>query len=106
MSGDGVKVQPAGTFPREDDSVTRAPEQLIFGHHGMECAAWAFGSVPELAPVSGIDVGEANGPGLRGRSLGTKKDAAGIGCQANECDLFSVGRPGGVGIAIDTCVEI
>ena len=42
---------------------------MIFGHHGVECAARAFGGVPELTAVSGIDVREANGPGLGGGAL-------------------------------------
>src|ERR1035438_7813538 len=99
-------MHPTGAFPGKNYAVGRAPEQLIVGDHGVEGAAGANGCVPKLAAISGIDVGETNGPGLGGSALGAEEDTAGIGWETNESDLLSIGRPSGVGVTVDTRIEV
>src|SRR5258706_505222 len=94
----------AGVFPGEDDAIARAPEQLVVGDHGMEGAARTIRSVPEFAAFSRVNVGETNRPRLS-RGTHWAKRAAG-GRDAVEGNLLSIGRPNGIGIAIDAWVEI
>src|SRR5580658_7872461 len=58
VRGNRIEMEPAGAFPGEDNAIARAPEQLGFGGHGVEYAAWAARSVPEFAAVSRVRVGD------------------------------------------------
>ncbi len=102
---DGVEVHVAGLLPGEDDAIARAPEQLVFGDHGVEGAAGAFGGMPELAAISGIDGCQTDGPRLGGAAR-PEEDGAHSGRLADESDLLSILRPDRVGVAIDTGIEI
>ena len=64
-----VQVQPAVLLPWEDETIARAPEQLLIRHHSLEGAAVARVRLPHLARVTRLHVRHADRPGLvRGAS--------------------------------------
>src|ERR1700694_4098601 len=98
-------MHPAGFFPRENDAIAGAPEQLIIGKHGVESATRSFGSMPQLTAVSGGGIGQSNGPRIGGGADGTGR-ASGGRSDAYEGYLFTVGRPDGIGIAVGTGIQV
>ena len=99
-----IEMRPAIAFPRKDDAVRAGPDQLIFGDHGAKHAARTGVRFPDLAAGAVGDTGHADGPRVsRAPSAPSAAPAAG---HAREGDLFAVGRPRGVGIAIHAGVQV
>src|SRR5579883_2849966 len=64
-------MQPAGFFPRKNQTIAIGPVKLIGSDHGMERAAGAFIGAPDLAALAGREIGDANRPGSERLAHGT-----------------------------------
>ncbi len=101
----GVEMRPPIAFPRKDNAVGAGPDQLIFGDHRAKHASRARIGLPDLASGAVGDIGHADGPRVSRApcAASTATPAAG---HAREGDLFAVGRPREVAIAIHAGVEV
>ena len=105
LDGDGVEMRPAIALPGKDEAVGAGPDQLILGDHGAKHAARTGVRLPDLPAGAIGDAGEADAPRIS-RAPSAASSARATVRHAGEGDLFAVGRPGRVGIAIDAGVEI
>src|SRR5260370_31096613 len=88
---DGVKMLPAVMFPREDETIARAPEELALRDHGVKHAARAGLRFPDLPPRAVSHRGHTDRPWLTRASRSTRDGAR--GSHAHERDLPTVLRP-------------
>src|SRR5207237_3652805 len=89
-------------FPREDNAVTGAPDQMLVRNHCMECAARAGVGPPDLAARARADVRHPYRPRVCRRATRRQPMTRG---DTNEGDARGIRRPDGRLIAVDAGVE-
>src|SRR6266850_6672682 len=98
-------MQPAITFPGENDLASRAPQQLIVRDDLVKSAAPARFRVPDFAPLAGHRIGNSNRPRLSIAPRAEWQTAFRSG-NAKEGDLSAFGRPGRLPVRVHTWIEI
>src|SRR5579862_315845 len=96
---------PSVFFPRKNQPIARAPQELICSYDFPENASAAFRCPPSLARFSAFDLVDMNRPRCA-RSLGTKQQVALGGRRSNERQTFAIGRPNRLTIPVRTWVHI
>src|SRR5580704_18038228 len=98
-----IQVEPTGTLPGKHDAVIGAPKQLALSRNFMKQAAGSLICLPWSLSSTCNRVANPDRPGL---SATLPKEIVRSVCgNANECDLFAVGRPVRIRIAIHTGSE-
>src|ERR1700733_6548004 len=98
-------MQPAVTFPRKNDAIPGAPEQLICSNHILSRAARSGICFKHLATGSSLHISDPNRPRIGSRRVSRMIIENTGGGDTAKRDARSVGRPGGVAVAIDAGIE-
>ena len=103
--GNGVQVNPAIAFPREDQAVALGPPNLLGRRDTLEHAARSRLRFPHLARLSRGHSDHANRPRQRFAARREHEVLAGRR-DPRERDPGAIGRPRRIAIEIDTRIEI
>ena len=96
---------PAVPFPREDEPLAGAPEELVCGDDRPKRASGALVGAPHLASLSGGDVGDPDRPGKRPPPR-RERERSPLVRDSDEREAVPVGRPDGRGVPIEAWVQI
>src|ERR1700733_10095204 len=99
-------MDPPGFLPRKDNAILRSPKELILRDNGVKRAARAGLRLPEFAARAGSGIRHVYRPRVLRRTLRTEHEGPRRNRNTDERDVFAVGRPYRICVAIDAGIKI